>query len=66
MRMGEFMRVRRLLSGIVGVAQVVMGASAIMFAYALYHDFLSAREVLNIPAKNVPLYMMIPLLCGLQ
>jgi len=49
----------------VGLAQSVIGAFATVFAYALYHNFFGMREVLNVPQKDVLLYMLVLIVFGL-
>jgi len=49
----------------VGLAQSGIGAFATVFAYILYHDFLGVQAVLNIPQKDVLLYMLVLIVFGL-
>jgi len=49
----------------VGLTQSVIGAFATVFAYVLYHDFFGMQEVLNVPQKDVLLYMLVLIVFGL-
>jgi len=57
--------VRRKVSIVVGLAQSVIGAFATVFAYIIYHNFFRIQEVLNVPQKDVLLYMLILIVFGL-
>jgi len=57
--------VRRKVSIVVGLAQSVIGASATVFAFIIYHNFLGIQAVLSVTAKDVVLYMLILIVFGL-
>ena len=59
------MSIRKKVSIVVGLAQSVIGASATVFAFILYHNFLGIQTVLNVTAKDVVLYMLILIVFGL-
>lgn len=49
----------------VGLAQSVTGASATVFAFLLYYNFFGMQAVLNVPQRDVILYMLILIVFGL-
>jgi hypothetical protein len=49
----------------VGLAQSVIGVSATVFAFFLYHNFFGVQAVLNLHQKDVTLYMLILIVFGL-
>jgi len=49
----------------VGATQSVIGAFATVFAYFLYYNVLGLQTVLNVPQKDVVLYMLILIIFGL-
>jgi len=57
--------VRRKASIVVGLAQSMIGAFATVFAYILYHNFFGIQSVLNVPQKDVLLYMLVLIVFGL-
>jgi len=57
--------IRRKVSIVVGLAQSLIGAFATVFAYVLYYNFLGIQAVLNVPQKDVVLYMLILIVFGL-
>jgi len=59
------MSIRRKFSFFVGLAQSIIGASATVFAFILYHNFLGIQAVFNVTAKDVVLYMLILIIFGL-
>jgi len=50
---------------VIGFAQSVIGAFATVFAYVLYHNLFGIQAVLNVPQKDVLLYMLILIVFGL-
>ena len=54
----------RKLSIFIGMAQGVIGAFATVFAYVLYHNFFNVQELLNVPAQDVVLYMLVFIVFG--
>lgn len=58
------MKIRKVLGAIVGVAQGVMGALAIVFAYVLYHNFFDVQTELEVLAEWMPLYLLLLLTFG--
>jgi len=59
------MSIRRKVSIFVGLAQSVIGAFATVFAFLLYHNFAELQVALNVPPKDVLLYMLILIVFGL-
>jgi len=57
--------IRRKVSIAVGLTQSIIGASATIFAYLLYHNFLDVQAMLNVPSKDVVLFMLVLLVFGL-
>jgi len=57
--------IRRKVSIVVGLAQSMIGAFTAVFAYVLYHDFFGMQSVLNVPKKDVVLYMLVLIVFGL-
>jgi len=57
--------IRRKVSRVVGFTQSVIGAFATVFAYVLYHNFFGIQAVLNVPPKDVVLYMLVLIVFGL-
>jgi len=57
--------IRRKVSIVAGLAQSMAGAFATVFAYVLYYNFLGMQEVLNVPPRDVLLYMLILIVFGL-
>jgi len=49
----------------VGLAQSVIGAFATVFAFFLYYNLFGMQAVLNLPQKEVVLYMLILIVFGL-
>lgn len=49
----------------VGLTQSIIGASATIFAYLLYYNFLGVQTMLNVPSKDVVLFMLILIVFGL-
>jgi len=43
----------------------MIGAFTAVFAYVLYHDFFGMQSVLNVPKKDVVLYMLVLIVFGL-
>jgi hypothetical protein len=41
-----------------------MGASASIFAYLLYYNFLGVQAMLNVPSSDVASYMMVLIVFG--
>jgi len=50
---------------VVGLMQSVIGVFVTVFSYVLYHNFLGIQAVLNVPQKDVVLYMLILIVFGL-
>ena len=59
------MGIRRKVSIAVGLTQSIIGASATVFAYLLYHNFLDVQTMLNVPSKDMVLFMLILMVFGL-
>jgi len=59
------MGVRRKASVAFGLAQIIIGSLATVFAYFLYYDFLDVQTVLSVPQKDVVLYMLVLIVFGL-
>jgi len=59
------MRVRKIVSRIIGVVQGAIGALAVIFAYVLYHNFFRLQDMLDVTAGNLPLYILFLLIFGL-
>jgi len=57
--------IRRKVAILVGLTQSVIGAFVTVFAYILYHNFFGIQAVLNVPQKDVVLYMLVPIVFGL-
>jgi ABC-type Na+ efflux pump permease subunit len=57
--------VRRNVSIAVGLTQSIIGALATIFAYLLYHNFLGIQTMLNVPSKDVILFMLVLIVFGL-
>jgi len=53
------MRVRRIFVAVVGIAQGSLGFLAGILACILYFNFLGVQTTLNVPAENLPLYLLI-------
>jgi len=58
------MSTRRVISRIVGVAQSVVGAITIIFAYGLHSNLFGMQGALGISAKSMPLFVLIFLIFG--
>jgi len=56
---------RRRVAMVVGLMQSVIGVFVTVFSYVLYHNFLGIQAVLNVPQKDVVLYMLILIVFGL-
>lgn len=56
---------RKIVSTVIGVTQSVIGAFAIVFAYFFYHNVFDIQTVLNLPQRNMPLYLFLFLVFGL-
>ena len=59
------MGIRRRVSVVVGLTQSIIGASATIFAYLLYYNFLGVQAMLNVPSKDVVLFMLVLIVFGL-
>jgi hypothetical protein len=59
------MGIRRKASITFGVAQSIIGSLATVFAYLLYYNFLEVQTVLDVPQKDVVLYMLVLIVFGL-
>ena len=59
------MGIIRKVSIAVGLTQSIIGASATIFAYLLYHNFLGVQTMLNVPSKDMVLFMLILIVFGL-
>jgi len=59
------MGIRRKASITLGLVQSVIGSLATVFAYLLYYNFLDVQTVLNVPQKDVVLYMLVLIVFGL-
>ena len=59
------MGIRRKTSITFGVAQSIIGSLATVFAYLLYYNFLEVQTVLDVPQKDVVLYMLVLIVFGL-
>jgi len=57
--------IRRKVSIAVGLAQSIIGASATIFAYLLYHNFSDVQVMLNVSPKDVVLFMLVLIVFGL-
>jgi len=57
--------IRRRVSIFVGLTQSVIGAFSTVFAYVLYHNLFGIQGVLNVPQRDVLLYMLILIAFGL-
>jgi len=58
------MRLRRIPALIIGAVQSLIGVSAVVSAYALYTDFFSLREWLDVSNEFLSLYMLILIVFG--
>ena len=59
------MGIRRKASIALGSVQSVIGSLTTVFAYLLYYNFLDVQTVLNVPQKDVVLYMLVLIVFGL-
>jgi len=57
--------IKRKVSIAVGLAQSVVGAFATVFAYVLYLNLFGMQAVLNVPQRDVRLYMLVLIVFGL-
>ena len=57
--------IRRALTAVIGIAQVVIGASVIVFTYILSHNIFGIQNILNIPNEGAPLYTLLFLIFSL-
>lgn len=48
----------------IGCFQSAIGASASIFAYLLYYNFLGVQVMLNVPSSDVASYMMVLIIFG--
>jgi hypothetical protein len=55
----------RKVSIVVGLTQSIIGTLATIFAYLLYHNFLGVQTMLNVPSKDMVLFMLILIVFGL-
>lgn len=55
---------RKKISVVIGCTQSTIGASASIFAYLLYHNFLGVQVMLNVPSSDVASYMMVLIVFG--
>jgi len=53
------MKVRKMLTGIVGLIQGTIGIAAIALAALLYFNFLDFQAALNVPVELLPLNLLI-------
>lgn len=59
------MGIIRKVSIAVGLTQSIVGILATIFAYLLYHNFLGVQTMLNVPSKDMVLFMLILIVFGL-
>lgn len=59
------MGIIRKVSIAVGLTQSIVGILATIFAYLLYHNFLGVQTMLNVPSKDLVLFMLILIVFGL-
>ncbi len=57
-------KVRQALATIVGTVQGTLGALAVAFSYFLHVNFFGLQEILKVPARFLPLYMLILIIFG--
>jgi len=53
-----------MISLAVGLTQSIIGATASVFAYILYHNFFNIQGILNVPSQDVISYMMVLIVFG--
>lgn len=58
------MQVRRILTGIVGVVQSIIGVLSVIFACIAYFDFFGLRNWLNANLETLPFYLTVILVFG--
>ena len=58
------MRIRRILTATVGVAQSVTALSTLIFACVLYFDLFNVQASLNISAQHLYFYVLTLLIFG--
>lgn len=58
------MKGRKILGTVVGMAQGVIGVSAIVFAYVFYRNLFDVQTRLGVSAEWVPLYMLFLFIFG--
>ena len=57
--------IRKTFAVILGVVQVGIGASSILFTYILHRDLFYVQAMFRIPMENVPLRVLLLLVFGL-
>ena len=58
------MEARKVLAVVVGTAQGLIGALAVILSYALYYDFLDVQTMLNVSKESLPIYLLILIFSG--
>lgn len=58
------MQIRRILTGIVGVVQSIIGVLAVIFACIAYFDFFAVRNWLNANLGTLPFHLTVILAFG--
>lgn len=59
------MGIRRKAAIAFGLAQSFIGSLTTVFAYLLYYNFIDVQTVLDVPQKDVVLYMLVLIVFGL-
>jgi len=57
--------IRRVFKAIIGITQVVIGASVIVFTYIFSYNMFDTRNILNISDESASLYILLFLIFGL-
>ena len=59
------MKVRKVIAAVTGLAQEAIGLLSAVLAIMLFFGFLEVQTVFNLPAKFLPLYLLILVLFSL-
>jgi len=57
--------IRKTFAAILGMLQVGIGASSIIFTYFLHRDLFDIQDMFRVPMENVPLYVLLFFVLGL-
>jgi hypothetical protein len=59
------MRIRRILSKIFGLAQIAVGALAMVFAFLSFYNIFGIQTILGISGESAGLYLWVFIIFGL-